>query len=128
MATLPQPLKDMLQDKVFVHLATLMPDGSPQSSPVWVDLDGDEILINTAVGRTKDRNMKRDARVALSVTATDSPYRAYMLALQKDTKDPFMRAGDEEPVKAPEGQDKPIPSEENWPPTSVKKLCGLPIL
>lgn len=79
MATLPQPLKDMLQDKVFVHLATLMPDGSPQASPVWVDLDGDEILINTAAGRTKDRNMKRDARVALSVTATDSPYRAYML-------------------------------------------------
>lgn len=79
MAALPESLKDMLQDKVFVHLATVMPDGTPQSSPVWVDVDGDEILINTARGRIKDRNMTRDPRVALSVTATDNPYRAWML-------------------------------------------------
>ena len=79
MASLPQPLKELLQDRVFVHLATLMPDGTPQSSPVWVDVDGDEILVNTARGRVKDRNMMRDPRVALSVTATDNPYRAYML-------------------------------------------------
>lgn len=79
MAALPESLKDMLQDKVFVHLATLMPDGTPQSSPVWVDVDGDEILVNTARGRLKDRNMMRDPRVALSVTAMDNPYRAWML-------------------------------------------------
>jgi PPOX class probable F420-dependent enzyme len=79
MATLPEPLKEMLQDRVFVHLATLMPDGSPQVSPVWVDLDGDEILINTAQGRVKDRNMKRDPRVALSVTSAHDHYRAYMI-------------------------------------------------
>lgn len=79
MASLPQPLKELLQDKVFVHLATLMPDGTPQSSPVWVDVDGDEILVNTARGRVKDRNMTRDPRIALSVTATDNPYRAWML-------------------------------------------------
>lgn len=79
MAALPESLKDMLQDKVFVHLATLMPDGTPQSSPVWVDVDGDEILVNTARGRIKDRNMMRDPRVALSVTAADNPYRAWML-------------------------------------------------
>lgn len=77
--TLPQALKDLLQDRVFVHLATLMPDGAPQSSPVWVDVDGDEILVNTARGRVKDRNMTRDPRVALSVTPIDNPYRAYML-------------------------------------------------
>ncbi len=79
MTALPQTLKDMLQDKVFVHLSTLMPDGSPQSSPVWVDLEGDEILVNTALGRVKDRNMKRDPRVALSVTAADNHYRVYMI-------------------------------------------------
>ena len=79
MASLPQPLKELLQDRVFVHLATLMPDGTPQSSPVWVDVDGDEILVNTARGRVKDRNMTRDPRIALSVTATDNPYRAWML-------------------------------------------------
>jgi PPOX class probable F420-dependent enzyme len=79
MASLPQALKDMLQDKVFVHLATLMPDGTPHASPVWVDLEDDEILVNTAQGRIKDRNMKRDARVALSVTAADNPYKAFMI-------------------------------------------------
>ena len=79
MATLPEALKEMLQQKVFVHLTTLMPDGSPQASPVWVDVEGDEILINTAEDRVKDRNMKRDPRVALSVTAADNPYRAFMI-------------------------------------------------
>lgn len=79
MATLPQGLKDMLSDKVFIHLTTLMADGSPQASPVWVEADGDEIVINTAEGRVKDKNMKRDPRVALSVTATDNPYKAFMI-------------------------------------------------
>jgi len=79
MTTLPQGLKDMLADKVFAHLTTLMADGSPQSSPVWVEADGDEIVINTAAARVKDKNMKRDPRVAISVTATDNPYKAFMI-------------------------------------------------
>lgn len=79
MAALPQGLKDMLQDKVFAHLTTLMPDGSPQASPVWIDVDGDEIVVNTAEGRVKDKNMKRDGRVAISVTAVDNPYKAFMI-------------------------------------------------
>jgi PPOX class probable F420-dependent enzyme len=79
MATLPQGLKDMLNDKVFAHLTTLMPDGSPQASPVWVDVEGDEIVINTAENRVKDKNMKRDPRVAISVTAIDNPYKAFMI-------------------------------------------------
>ena len=51
----------------FGHLATVMSDGSPQVSPVWVDVDGDHVLVNTAAGRLKERNMRRDPRVALSV-------------------------------------------------------------
>lgn len=79
MTALPQGLKDMLQQPVFVHLTTLMADGSPQASPVWVDVDGDEIVINSAEGRVKDKNIKRDPRVALSVTAIDNPYKAFMV-------------------------------------------------
>ena len=79
MTALPAELSDMLQQKVFVHLSTLMADGSPQVSPVWVDVDGNEILINTAIDRVKDRNLQRDRRVALSVTATDNPYKAFMI-------------------------------------------------
>lgn len=66
---------DLFKKKAFAHLVTLMPDGSPQTSPVWVDYDGQDIVINTAVGRQKDKNMQRDGRVALSITDPDNPYR-----------------------------------------------------
>ena len=64
----------LIQGKNFGHLATLNPDGSPQVTPVWVDLEGDLVLINTARGRIKERNVKRDPRVALSVFDQDNPY------------------------------------------------------
>jgi PPOX class probable F420-dependent enzyme len=79
MKQVPDEWKAVLQKPVFVHLSTLMPDGSPQASPVWVDIDGDELVINTAQGRRKDQNMKRDGRVALSVTDPDQPYKALMI-------------------------------------------------
>ena len=65
--------------KAFIHLATRMTDGSPQVSPVWVDTDGDHIVVNSAKGRLKDRNMRADPRVALSVTDPDNPYSAIMI-------------------------------------------------
>lgn len=71
---LPPDVKKLLSGKVFPHLATINPDGSPQVSVVWVDVDGDRILVNTAEGRIKPRNVRRDPRVALSVTPADNPY------------------------------------------------------
>ncbi len=62
--------------KVFAHVASLGPDGSPYVSPVWVELDHDEIVINTALGRAKARNLAADPRVAVSLTDPDDPYRA----------------------------------------------------
>lgn len=76
---IPDAFKDILQKKAFVHLATRMSDGSPQASPVWVDMEGDYVLINSAKGRLKDSNIRADPRVALSVTDPDNPYRALML-------------------------------------------------
>ena len=74
-ATLPPGVKKLFQGKNFAHLATLMPDGSPQVSPVWVSLtDGDRILVNTAEGRAKPRNVRRDPRVAISITSGDDAY------------------------------------------------------
>lgn len=67
--------RDLLAKRVFAHLATVQPDGSPQVTPVWVDTDGPYVRINTARGRVKDRNLARDQRVALSVTDPDDPYR-----------------------------------------------------
>ncbi|MBS0577960.1 MAG: PPOX class F420-dependent oxidoreductase [Proteobacteria bacterium] len=72
---IPQSHADLLTKKAFAHLVTLLPDGRPQSTPVWVDYDGRHVLINTAEGRLKDKNMQRDPRVALSVTDPDNPYR-----------------------------------------------------
>lgn len=75
MATIPATHRDLIEGPNFAHLATLMPDGSPQVTPVWVDLDGDTILVNTAEGRVKTRNLDRDPRVALSIADGQNPYR-----------------------------------------------------
>jgi PPOX class probable F420-dependent enzyme len=74
-ATIPQGYLDLFQKKAFAHLATLMPDGSPQVNPVWVDYDGSHVVFNTARGRWKDKNLQRDARVAIEVQDPDNPYR-----------------------------------------------------
>jgi PPOX class probable F420-dependent enzyme len=75
MAAIPEKYHDILQKKAFAQLATLMPDGSPQVSPVWFDFDGHNILINTAKGRVKDQNMRRDKRVGIDIMDPDNPYR-----------------------------------------------------
>ena len=72
---LPQDIKDALDEKVFVHLGTINPDGSPQVSVLWVGRDGDTILMSTATGRVKTRNIEGDPRVALSFTPESQPYR-----------------------------------------------------
>lgn len=72
---IPDKYLDLFKKKAFAHLATLMPGGEPQVTPVWVDYDGREILINTAEGRQKDENLQRDGRVSLSIMDPDNPYR-----------------------------------------------------
>jgi PPOX class probable F420-dependent enzyme len=66
--------RKLLEGKNFVYIATINADGSPQVSPVWVDLEGDIIRINSERTRLKVRNMKRDPRIALSVHDQDNPY------------------------------------------------------
>jgi PPOX class probable F420-dependent enzyme len=73
-ATLPEGVKKLFLAPNFAHVATLMPDGSPQVTPVWVDLDGERILVNSAEGRVKPRNVRRDPRVAISIVQQDNPY------------------------------------------------------
>jgi PPOX class probable F420-dependent enzyme len=73
---IPQSYDDLMrQKKALAHLATLMPDGTPQVTPVWFDVADGKIRINTARGRVKDRNMRKNAAVALSVTDPENPYR-----------------------------------------------------
>jgi PPOX class probable F420-dependent enzyme len=75
LAAIPEKYLDLFQKKAFAQLATLMADGRPQVSPVWVDYDGRYILINTAKGRVKDKNMRRDPRVGLDLLDPENPYR-----------------------------------------------------
>ena len=74
-AEIPASHRDLLTKKTFAHLATMMKDGSPQVTPVWFDVDGPYVRVNSAVGRLKDKNMRRDPRVALSILDPDNPYR-----------------------------------------------------
>ncbi len=59
----------------FAALSTLMPDGQPQTTPVWVDYQNGQVWVNSALGRQKDRNVRRDPRVAIAIIDADNPYR-----------------------------------------------------
>lgn len=73
---IPESHVDILEAKSFGHFATKMPDGTPQVTPVWVDHEEREyVLVNTARNRQKERNIRRDPQVGLSVTHPDDPYR-----------------------------------------------------
>jgi PPOX class probable F420-dependent enzyme len=74
-AEIPEKFRDLFTKRAFAHLATLMPDGRPQVSPVWIDFDGRHVLFNTARDRQKDRNLRRDPRVSLSIMDPENPYR-----------------------------------------------------
>jgi len=71
---LPQNVLKLIEDKNFAHLATLLHDGAPHVAPVWVDHDGNTILVNTAIGRVKQKNILKDPRVALSIAEQNNPY------------------------------------------------------
>jgi PPOX class probable F420-dependent enzyme len=73
--SIPDKYRDLFSKRAFASLSTLMPDGSPQVTPVWVDLEGDLVLVNTARGRQKDKNMRRDPRVAMAIIDPENPYR-----------------------------------------------------
>ena len=92
-ATIPQQYRDLFQRKAFANLAPLMPDGRPQVTPVWVDLDDSHIRVNSAKGRVKDKNMRRNKNVALSIFDPDNPYRH--VAVQGEVIDITERGADE---------------------------------
>lgn len=74
MAELSERVRSMIEAPNLAFLAELMEDGSPHVSPVWITLEDGKISFNTAIGRLKERNMRRDARVAVSIARQDDPY------------------------------------------------------
>jgi len=72
---IPDKYVDLFSKKAFANLATVNPDGTPQVTPVWVDYDGTHVLVNSARGRRKDKNMETNPAVAISILDPDNPYR-----------------------------------------------------
>jgi PPOX class probable F420-dependent enzyme len=79
MAAIPAEAKHLFENKDMAHVATLNADGSPQVSAVWIGLDGDLVTFNTAEGRLKPKNLRRDGRVAISIAGQDNPYENLIL-------------------------------------------------
>jgi PPOX class probable F420-dependent enzyme len=92
MATIPASHADLLTKPAFANLATLNPDGSPQVTPVWVDFDGSHVIVNTARGRVKAKNLAHEPRVALSIADPENPYR--YLGLQGRVVEMTEKGGD----------------------------------
>jgi PPOX class probable F420-dependent enzyme len=80
MNLVPESHRDLLapESRAFAYLATLMSDGSPQLTPVWFDVEGDHILINTARGRVKEKNMRARQQVAILIADTQDPFYRYI--------------------------------------------------
>ncbi len=72
---IPEDFHDIMKSTALAHLATINEDGTPQNTPVWFDYDGRHVIVNSAKGRVKDRNMRRNPRVALSILDAENPYR-----------------------------------------------------
>jgi nitroimidazol reductase NimA-like FMN-containing flavoprotein (pyridoxamine 5'-phosphate oxidase superfamily) len=78
---IPDKYKDLFQKRAFASLGTLMPDGRPQVTPVWCDYDGEHVIFNSAKGRQKDRNVRRDPKIPTAISrsaaaSSRSPKRA----------------------------------------------------
>lgn len=73
--SIPENFKDLFEKKTFASLATIMPDGTPQVSPIWIDLDGNDVIVNSAKGRQKDKNMRERPMATISIQDPENPYR-----------------------------------------------------
>lgn len=80
MNIVPESHRDLLTPtaRAYAYLATLMPDGSPQLTPLWFDVEGDTILLNSAKGRVKDKNMRARKQVAVLITDPADPFGRYI--------------------------------------------------
>jgi PPOX class probable F420-dependent enzyme len=116
MASIPDEARHLFENKDFAHVATVNADGSPQISPVWISADGDRIAVNTVKGFLKARNMERDGRVAISLSAADNPYESLVI---RGTAVEFTTDGAEEHIdelavryQGTDGYDSRQPGEE----------------
>jgi PPOX class probable F420-dependent enzyme len=77
MAEIPPAFHDLFEKPTIAHVVTIRPDGAPHATPVWIDYDAeaDQLLVNTELGRRKERNVTRDPTIAASMVDPDDPHR-----------------------------------------------------
>jgi PPOX class probable F420-dependent enzyme len=75
---LPQSVRKILEDRAYGHVVTYNANGQPQVTMVWIDVDGDDVVFNTAEGRLKPKNLRRDPRIVISVQDRNDP-QSYMV-------------------------------------------------
>lgn len=75
MGTIPSEYVDLFEKPSFAFVGTLLPDGSPHVTPTWVDYDGDHVLVNTVLDNRKDKNVRNDPRITLTIADPENPYR-----------------------------------------------------
>ena len=95
MSVIPQKEMNILNSKGMAHVATIGPNGEPQSTPVWFDFDGQYVRISQTKERQKYRNIQRDPHIALSITDPDNPYhyleiRGKVARIEEDPKKDFI--------------------------------------
>lgn len=95
MSIIPQDRADILEKRSFAHVATIGPNGEPQSNPVWIDWDGEFLKFSQTTTRQKYRNLRRDPHIALSISDPDEPYhyleiRGSVERIEDDTDDEFI--------------------------------------
>jgi PPOX class probable F420-dependent enzyme len=107
--TIPEAAFPLFDGTNFAHVATVMEDGSPQVSPVWVARDGDEaVVFNTAKGRVKHRNIERNPHIALSVHDQDNPYTYVQVRGRAELVDEGAREHIDEMSRKYFGKDYPL--------------------
>src|SRR5438445_6806900 len=77
-ASLTEKQAELFRGKNWGTVVTLRKDGSPHSTPVWIDTDGESVIFNTAIGRAKERHLRRDPRAAVTVMPADDPQSGYV--------------------------------------------------
>jgi PPOX class probable F420-dependent enzyme len=83
MTKLSEPQAELFRGKNWGTVVTLREDGSPHATPVWIDTDGDNVLFNTAVGRAKERHLRRDPRIAITVLPAEDQQSGYVTVTGK---------------------------------------------
>jgi PPOX class probable F420-dependent enzyme len=78
MAKLTENAAKLFRDRNWGVVITMRPDGTPHSTPVWIDTDGEHVIFNTAIGRAKERNLRRDPRVVITVLPSADPQSGYV--------------------------------------------------